>query len=59
MKWHANEGTWFNINQHGFIEGKSTETAAHALVDRIESGFQQKKYTACLFLDIKAAFDSA
>ena len=59
LKWHANEGTWFNINQHGFIEGKSTETAAHALVDRIESGFQQKKYTACLFLDIKAAFDSA
>ena len=28
LKWHANEGTWFNINQHGFIEGKSTETAA-------------------------------
>jgi ribonuclease HI len=59
LKWHANEHHWFSPNQHGFREGKSTETASHQLISTVEKGFAEKKFTACVFLDIKSAFDSA
>jgi hypothetical protein len=50
---------WFSQFQHGFREEKSTESTAHKLIERIESGFKRKDFTACVFLDIKAALDSA
>jgi ribonuclease HI len=59
LKWFATEEQWFSHFQHGFREGKSTESAAHQLIERIENGFKRKAFTACVFLDIKAAFDSA
>ena len=49
---------WFNPNQHGFIKGKSTISAVEELTQDIEKGFKQKVFTACLFLDIKGAFDN-
>jgi ribonuclease HI len=59
LKWFATEEQWFSQFQHGFREGRSTESAAHQLIERIENGFSRKAFTACVFLDIKAAFDSA
>ena len=59
LKWHAVEEKWFNEGQHGFREGYSTESAIHYLVHHIESHFSKKEFTACAFIDIKSAFDSA
>jgi ribonuclease HI len=59
LKWHAYQHSWFHDNQHGFIPGRSTETAAHQLTNYIESGFMKNSVTAAAFLDIKAAFDTA
>ncbi len=50
---------WFNNNQHGFRKGKSTETAASALIGIVKSGFKNKKVVSCAFLDINSAFDAA
>jgi ribonuclease HI len=59
LTWEAKSSKWFSEHQHGFIEGHSTETAAHSLVNQIEMGFQRREVTATVFLDIKGAFDTA
>jgi len=59
LTWLCESGRWLSENQHGFRAGKSTETALHALVAGIEQSFAAKSVTACLFLDIKSAFDAA
>ncbi len=43
--------------EHGFVENKSTESAAHDLVSLIESNFNKKLFTAVGFFDISSAFD--
>ena len=59
LQWHAKRGNWVSDNQHGFMDGKSTETAVHSLVDFVETNFESKQVTACALIDIKSAFDSA
>ena len=59
LLWLSNQQDWISKNQHGFLAGKSTETAGRALVEFISTGFESKQPTACAFLDIKSAFDSA
>ena len=59
LKWLAAKHNWFHNGQHGFRDSRSTESAIHDLITRVESGFAKKQFTACAFLDIKAAFDSA
>jgi hypothetical protein len=59
LAWLASVNEWFSVNQHGFRENRSTETAAHSLVSFIESSFSEQKVCASAFLDIKSAFDSA
>ncbi len=59
LNWFASSRNWLSQNQHGFREGKSTESATLSLVSFIENGFSGKLYTASAFLDIKSAFDSA
>jgi ribonuclease HI len=49
---------WFNCFQHGFRSNRSTISALHELVSKIEYGFSQKANTGCLLLDIKGAFDN-
>jgi ribonuclease HI len=44
-------------NQHAYQAGKSTETALHQLVSRIEVALDQGQYAMCAFLDIEGAFD--
>ena len=58
LLWFSRTQKWLSPDQHGFREAKSTKTAGHALVSHIESGFDEK-ISACAFLDIKSAFDSA
>lgn len=59
LTWLARTQSWLCDSQHGFREGRSTETAAHSLVSCIESAFTAKESAAGAFLDIKSAFDSA
>jgi len=46
-------------NQHAYQPGKSTETALHSLVTRIERTLERQEYALAVFLDIEGAFDNA
>lgn len=48
----------FSKDQHAFQEGKSTETALHALTCQIEDTLAQKEFAIGTFLDIEGAFDN-
>ena len=58
LKKAASSENWFNECQFGFRAGKSTESAASALVTLVENNFKKRLFTSCVFLDIKSAFDS-
>jgi len=45
-------------NQHGFRKGKSTESAIHLLIRRIEDAMATGNYALGVFLDIEQAFDA-
>ena len=45
-------------NQHAYQAGKSTETALHQLVVRLEKALDQKETALGVFLDIEGAFDN-
>ncbi len=59
LLWLSRSHIWISPSQHGFREAKSTETTGHELFAHIEAGFVEKRVSACTFLDIKSAFDSA
>jgi hypothetical protein len=44
-------------NQHAYQIGKSTETALHNVVTRIEKAIEHKELALCAFLDTEGAFD--
>jgi hypothetical protein len=46
-------------HQHAYQSGKSTETAAHALVTHIQNGIEHKQYVLSAFFDVQGAFDNA
>jgi ribonuclease HI len=46
-------------NQHAYQAGKSTETALHGIVGRIEGALHRKEYALGAFFDIEGAFDNA
>jgi len=41
-----------NENQHAYMAGKSTDTALHVLVGKIEKALHNKEYALSVFLDI-------
>ena len=45
-------------HQHGFRTGKSTESALHQLVTKIERTIVEGQYALGIFLDIEGAFDN-
>ena len=60
--WHLNscldvDGS-ITRNQHGFRAGKSTESALHQLVTKIERTIVEGQYALGIFLDIEGAFDN-
>jgi hypothetical protein len=46
-----------HLNQHVYQRGKSTETALHSVVTRIENAIEHKDLALGTFLDIERAFD--
>jgi len=46
-------------NQHAYKAGKSTDSALHILVGRIEMALNNKEYALGVFLDIEGAFNNA
>jgi hypothetical protein len=44
-------------NQFGFRKGSSTASATINLITKIVEGLEKKKKTACLFIDLRKAFD--
>ena len=58
LVWLSHVGGWISGAQHGFMENRSTETAAHDLVSTIENNFNKKVFTSVGFLDISSAFDA-
>ncbi len=50
---HPLQGT-----QRAYLQGKSTETALHSLVTKIEYSMQEKQFAMAVFMDIQGAFDS-
>jgi len=45
--------------QHTYQAGKSTESALHQLVSRLERALDQKQYALGVFFDIEGAFDNS
>lgn len=45
-------------HQYGFIKKSSTTSACLNLTDSLSRSFEKKQYCACLFLDIRKAFDT-
>jgi len=46
-------------NRHAYQAGKSTDSALHILVGRIERALNNKEYAITVFLDIEGAFNNA
>ena len=47
-----------NPRQHAYQAGKSTDSALHQLVGRIEKALDAKEYSLGVFFDIEGAFDN-
>ena len=60
--WHLNSSLgvdkMISPHQHGFRTGKSTESALHQLVTKIERTIVEGQYALGIFLDIEGAFDN-
>lgn len=48
-----------HTNQHAYQTGKSTESALHQLVSKVETAIDNKEYALGTFFDISGAFDNA
>lgn len=48
-----------HVNQHAYLPGRSTESALHQVVGRIERSLENKELTLGAFIDIEGAFDKA
>jgi hypothetical protein len=46
-----------NDAQHGFHEGKSTETATHAFLENIQEAIEEKIHLIGIFFDLSKAYD--
>ena len=60
--WHLNTSLGVDKlitqHQHGFRTGKSTESALHQLITKIERTIVEGQYALGIFLDIEGAFDN-
>jgi len=43
--------------QHGFREGKPTETATHVFLENIQEAIEKKKHLIGIFFDLSKAYD--
>jgi hypothetical protein len=47
-----------NPMQHAYLKGKSTETALHYLVHKIDGSLAQKEIVLGVFIDVEGSFDN-
>jgi hypothetical protein len=47
-----------NPMQHAYLKGKSTETALHVLVYKIDGALAQKEFALVVVLDVEETFDN-
>ena len=57
LQCHLEKNNLLNPAQSGFRKHRSTEDQVTYLVQEIENGFQEKKKTLSVFVDLTAAFD--
>ena len=55
---YLNEYNILLNNQYGFRKNHSTSLVLIHLLDKITTGFDEKKYTIGIFLDLSKAFDT-
>ena len=58
LNWWSENENIVPISQTGFRKLKCVTDAVGTLVTDIKSGFNKKKFTGCVFLDIEGAFDN-
>lgn len=54
----SNKQNFFNINQYGFVKGRSTVNAIDALLNKIDINLPKFKYNVLISIDVSGAFDN-
>lgn len=54
---HLEDNKLIHPNQYGFLRHSNTTAASSCLVDDVVSGLNNKMKTACIYIDVKKAFD--
>ena len=57
LVWYLESNQYFIPNQAGFRQHHSTEDQVTYLSQKIEDGFQSKKHTVAVWVDLEKAFD--
>ena len=55
--WYLENSNSLNPHQAGFRKGSSTEDQLFKLSQDIQDGFQEKKHTVAIFVDLQQAYD--
>ena len=54
---HLTANNLIHPGQYGFLKASNTTAAASCLINDIVTGINEKEKTACIFVDVKKAFD--
>ena len=57
LTWYLEENQLLDSNQAGFRQHRSTEDQIAYIAQKIEDGFQSKKHTLAVWVDMEKAFD--
>ena len=57
LTWYLEEKQILDANQAGFRQHRSTEDQIAYIAQKIEDGFQAKKHTLAVWVDMEKAFD--
>lgn len=57
LYWYLESTNTLNTNQAGFRKGSCTEDQLFRLTQNIQDGFQSKKHTVAVFVDLQQAYD--
>lgn len=55
---HLSTYNIINKNQYGFVDKSSTTSACIKVINEIQMSIDKKRFTACISLDLRKAFDS-
>ncbi|XP_070209766.1 uncharacterized protein [Littorina saxatilis] len=57
LTWHLEKNNTFSPEQAGFRQHRSTEDQVAYIAQKIEDGYQDKKHTLTIWIDMEKAFD--